>query len=71
MLRFILLSILFTIIFRKIWSFFLYLRRVLGGDNQNEICRTDYDVRREPQSQKRKKIFKENEGEYVEYEEVN
>ncbi len=71
MLRFILLSILFTIIFRKIWSFFLYLRRVLGGDNQNEIRRTDYDVRREPQSQKRKKIFKENEGEYVEYEEVN
>jgi hypothetical protein len=47
------------------------LRRVLGGDNQNEIRRTDYDVRREPQSQKRKKIFKENEGEYVEYEEVN
>ena len=71
MLRFILLSILFTIIFRKVWSFFLYLRRVLGGDNQNEIRRTDYDVRREPQSQKRKKIFKENEGEYVEYEEVN
>ena len=71
MLRFILLSILFTIIFRKIWSFFIYLRRVLGGDNQNEIRRTDYDVRREPQSQKRKKIFKENEGEYVEYEEVN
>lgn len=71
MLRFILLSILFTIIFRKVWSFFLYLRRVLGGDNQNEIRRTDYDVRREPQSQKRKKIFKENDGEYVEYEEVN
>lgn len=71
MLRFILLSILFTIIFRKVWSFFLYIRRVLGGDNQNEIRRTDYDVRREPQSQKRKKIFKENDGEYVEYEEVN
>lgn len=71
MLRFILLSILFTIIFRKVWSFFLYLRRVLGGDNQNEIRRTDYDVRRKPQSQKRKKIFKENDGEYVEYEEVN
>lgn len=71
MLRFILLSILFTIIFRKIGSFFLYLRRVFGGEKQNDIRRTDYDVRREPQPQKRKKVFKDNEGEYVEYEEVN
>ena len=71
MLRFILLSILFTIIFRKIWSFFLYLRRVFSGEEQNEIRRTDYDVRRDPQAKKRKKIFKETEGEYVEYEEVN
>jgi hypothetical protein len=44
---------------------------VFGGEKQNDIRRTDYDVRREPQPQKRKKVFKENEGEYVEYEEVN
>lgn len=71
MLKFILLSILFTIIFRKIGSFFFYLRRVFGGEEQNKIRRTDYDVQRDPQTKKRKKIFKETEGEYVEYEEVN
>lgn len=70
MIKFILLSILFTIILRKLGSLFLYLRRVFGGE-KNEIRRTDYDVRRDPQPQKRKKVFKENEGEYVEYEELN
>jgi hypothetical protein len=44
---------------------------VFGGEEQNEIRRTDYDVQRDPQTKKRKKIFKETEGEYVEYEEVN
>lgn len=70
MIKFILLSILFTIIFRKLGSFYLYLRRVFGGE-KNEIRRTDYDIRREHQSTKRKKVFDDNEGEYVEYEEVN
>ena len=70
MIKFILLSILFTIILRKLGSLYLYLRRVFSGE-KNEIRRTGYDVRRDPQTQKRKKVFKENEGEYVEYEEVN
>jgi hypothetical protein len=70
MIKFILLSILFTIILRKLGSFYLYLRRVFGGE-KNEIRRTDYDIRREHQSTKRKKVFDDNEGEYVEYEEVN
>lgn len=70
MIKFILLSILFTIILRKLGSFYLYLRRVFGGE-KNEIRRTDYDIQREHQSTKRKKVFDDNEGEYVEYEEVN
>jgi hypothetical protein len=70
MIKFILLSILFTIIFRKLGSLYLYLRRVFGGE-KNEIRRTDYDIQREHQSTKRKKVFDDNEGEYVEYEEVN
>jgi hypothetical protein len=70
MIKFILLSILFTIVLRKLGSLYLYLRRVFGGE-KNEIRRNDYHVRRDPQTQKRKKVFKENEGEYVEYEEVN
>lgn len=69
MLRFILLSILFTIIFRKIGALFLYLRRVFGGDAQKEIRRSDnYN---EPPTQKRKKVFQKSEGEYVDFEEVN
>ena len=70
MIRFILLSILLTIIMRKLGSLFLYLKRVFGGDKQ-EIRRADNQVRREAQPQKRKKVFKQEEGEYVEYEEVN
>lgn len=70
MIRFILLSILLTIIMRKLGSLFLYLRRVFGDEKQ-EIRRADNQVRRETQPQKRKKVFKQEEGEYVEYEEVN
>lgn len=71
MLRFILLSILFTIIFRKIGSLFLYLRRILGGEKQNEIRRSDSNISKDAETRKRKKIFKESEGEYVDFEEVN
>lgn len=71
MLRFILLSILFTIIFRKIGSLFLYLRRIFGGERQNEIRRSDSNISKDAETRKRKKIFKENEGEYVDFEEVN
>ncbi|MBO7418170.1 MAG: DUF4834 family protein [Bacteroidaceae bacterium] len=70
MIKFILLSILFTIILRKIGSLFLYLRRVFGGEKQ-EIRRTEGDIHHTPKPQKRKKVFQENEGEYVDYEEVN
>ena len=69
-IRFILLSILLTIIMRKLGSLFLYLRRVFGDEKQ-EIRRADNQVHRETQPQKRKKVFKQEEGEYVEYEEVN
>jgi hypothetical protein len=71
MLRFILLSILFTIIFRKIGSLFLYLRRIFGGEKQNEIRRSDSNISKDAETRKRKKIFKESEGEYVDFEEVN
>ena len=71
MLRFILLSILFTIIFRKIGALFVYLRRVFGGDAQKEIRRSDNYARNEPPTQKRKKVFQKSEGEYVDFEEVN
>ena len=71
MLRFILLSILFTIIFRKIGSLFLYLRRVFRGEKQNEIRRSDNNLQKESEVRKRKKVFKESEGEYVDFEEVN
>lgn len=71
MLRFILLSILFTIIFRKIGSLFLYLRRVFGGEKQNEIRCSDNNFQKESEVRKRKKVFKESEGEYVDFEEVN
>lgn len=71
MLRFILLSILFTIIFRKIGSLFLYLRRIFGGERQNEIRRSDSNISKDAETRKRKKIFKESEGEYVDFEEVN
>lgn len=71
MLRFILLSILFTIIFRKIGSLFLYLRRIFGGEKQNEIQRSDSNISKDAETRKRKKIFKESEGEYVDFEEVN
>ena len=71
MLRFILLSILFTIIFRKIGSLFLYLRRIFGGERQNEIRRSDSNISKDAEKRKRKKIFKESEGEYVDFEEVN
>ena len=70
MIKFILLSILFTIILRKLGHFYLYLRRVFSGE-KNEMRRTDYDVYKSPQAKKRKKVFKENEGEYVDYEEIN
>ena len=70
MIKFILLSILFTIILRKLGSLYLYLRRVFGGE-KHEIRRTDGDVRRDPQPQRRKKVFQDNEGEYVDYEEIN
>ena len=70
MIKFILLSILFTIILRKLGSLYLYLRRVLGGE-KHEIRRTDNDIHRDPQPQRRKKVFQDNEGEYVDYEEIN
>ena len=71
MIRFILLSILLTIIMRKLGSLYLYLRRVFGGDQQNEIKRSDETIRTHTNPQKkREKIFKQEEGEYVEYEEV-
>ena len=70
MIKFILLSIFITIILRKLGSLYLYLRRVFGGE-KHEISRTDDDVRRAPQPQRRKKVFQDNEGEYVDYEEIN
>lgn len=71
MIRFILLSILLTIIMRKLGSLYLYLRRVFGGEPQREVRRSTGQVRTEaPTAKKRKKVFKQEEGEYVEYEEV-
>ena len=71
MIRFILLSILLTIIMRKLGSLYLYLRRVFGGDKQNDLKRSDKTIRTHINPQKkREKIFKQEEGEYVEYEEV-
>ena len=71
MIRFILLSILFTIILRKLGSLYLYLRRVFGGEPQNQVRRTTTTIHTQtPQQKKREKVFKQEEGEYVEYEEV-
>ncbi|MCR4765889.1 MAG: DUF4834 family protein [Bacteroidaceae bacterium] len=71
MIRFILLSILFTIILRKLGSLYLYLRRVFGGEKQKEIHQHNNSVRKDPQPQKRKKVFTKNDGEYVDFEEIN
>ena len=71
MIKFILLSILVTIIMRKLGSLYLYLRRVFGGDSQRNARRADETIRTHINPQKtREKVFKQEEGEYVEYEEV-
>ena len=71
MIKFILLSILLTIIMRKLGSLYLYLRRVFGGDSQRPMKRADETIRTNTNPQKkREKVFKQEEGEYVEYEEV-
>ena len=71
MIKFILLSILLTIIMRKLGSLYLYLRRVFGGDSQRDARRADETIRTHINPQKkREKVFKQEEGEYVEYEEV-
>ena len=71
MIRFILLSILFTIILRKLGSLYLYLRRVFGGEPQNQVRRSSTTIHRQaPQEKKREKVFKQEDGEYVEYKEV-
>ena len=44
---------------------------VFGGEKQNEIRRSDNNFQKESEVRKRKKVFKESEGEYVDFEEVN